>query len=246
MIKTTTEAKTIFLGNEKVHYTLRRSTRAKRFRLEFWPDSGLMIVVPHTLKERIIEEVLQQHQIWIKDKIAQIKCQPPQDTSTPLTAGTQIPFLGKRLTLTIKESTSEYTRIYKTNNSIVVTMQKDRGSGLRDILLTWFKEEARRMLTDRAQKLSSAHHISYHRISIRDQKTRWASCSRKHNLNFNWRLVMAPLEIIDYVVLHELAHLIEMNHSDRFWHTVEDWCPDYRRHRQWLKKNGPTLKTYIA
>lgn len=246
MNTTTTESKTILLGGEKVYYTLRRSTRAKRFRLEFWPNSGLMVVVPYKFEERKIAPVLQQHQRWIQDNLAQIKRHPQQDTTIPLTAGAQIPFLGKKLTLVIKESTSAYTRIHTTHNSIVVTMPKDRRAHLRDILLTWFKEEARCMLTERAQKLSNAHHVVYHRISIRDQKTRWASCSRKHNLSFNWRLVMAPLDVIDYVVLHELAHLIEMNHSNRFWHTVEGWCPNYQRYRQWLKKNGPALRMYVA
>ena len=80
--------------------------------------------------------------------------------------------------------------------------------------------------------------ISYGMISIREQKTRWGSCSSKGNLNFNWKLILMPEEILDYVVVHELAHRKEMNHSRAFWAIVEQVLPDYQERRDWLKKNG--------
>lgn len=83
--------------------------------------------------------------------------------------------------------------------------------------------------------------VSYGRITIRDQKTRWGSCSGKGNLNFNWRLILAPEEVLDYVVVHELAHRREMNHSPRFWAQVAAVLPDYQKRRQWLKQNGDLL-----
>ena len=75
-------------------------------------------------------------------------------------------------------------------------------------------------------------------ITVREQKTRWGSCSAKGNLNFNWKLVLMPEEILDYVVVHELAHRLQMNHSTEFWDEVEKILPDYRKRRQWLKENG--------
>ncbi len=83
--------------------------------------------------------------------------------------------------------------------------------------------------------------VTYGRITVRDQKTRWGSCSAKGNLNFNWRLVLAPEAVLDYVVIHELAHRREMNHSPRFWELVETVMPDYKIHRRWRKENGPGL-----
>lgn len=83
--------------------------------------------------------------------------------------------------------------------------------------------------------------VDYGRITVRDQKTRWGSCSSKGNLNFNWRLILAPEEVLDYVVVHELAHRLEMNHSPRFWAVVESVLPDYRKRRGWLKQNGEGL-----
>lgn len=83
--------------------------------------------------------------------------------------------------------------------------------------------------------------VTFGRVSVRDQRTRWASCSREGNLSFNWRLTLAPPETLDYVVIHELAHRLEMNHSRRFWAHVEKVCPDHKSHRKWLRKNGEQL-----
>jgi len=83
--------------------------------------------------------------------------------------------------------------------------------------------------------------VTFGRVTVRDQRTRWASCSREGNLSFNWRLTLAPPETLDYVVVHELAHRLEMNHSRRFWAHVEKHFPDHRVHRRWLRKNGEAL-----
>lgn len=83
--------------------------------------------------------------------------------------------------------------------------------------------------------------VSFGRVKVKDQSSRWASCSREGNLNFNWRLTLAPPEVLDYVVIHELAHRLEMNHSRRFWAHVEKLVPDHRAHRRWLRKNGEAL-----
>lgn len=100
---------------------------------------------------------------------------------------------------------------------------------------------ARDIFTRKTEYYARIMGISYGRIAIREQKTRWGSCSSKGNLNFNWRLILAPEEVLDYVVVHELAHRREMNHSRAFYAVVESVLPDYRRARKWLKENGHTL-----
>lgn len=100
---------------------------------------------------------------------------------------------------------------------------------------------ALRVLPERCRYFAGIMGVSYGRITIRNQKTRWGSCSSKGNLNFNCLLMLAPPEIRDYVVVHELAHRKEMNHSPRFWKEVEEVLPDYRQRLLWLKKNGPEL-----
>ena len=101
--------------------------------------------------------------------------------------------------------------------------------------------QALEYIPKRASYYAKIMNVSYNRITIRNQRTRWGSCSSRHNLNFNCLLMLTPPEVIDYVVVHELAHLIEANHSVRFWAEVEKIMPDYRTHKKWLKENGHTL-----
>ena len=101
-----------------------------------------------------------------------------------------------------------------------------------------YKKEARKRISHLVEKHAKIMDVSYGRISIREQKTCWGSCSSKRNLNFNWKLILMPEPIAEYVVVHELAHLFEMNHSKNFWKIVENYIPDYKLRRKWLKENG--------
>lgn len=107
-----------------------------------------------------------------------------------------------------------------------------------------YKEILRPVLQHRAAYYAGLLGVTYGRIAIRDQKTRWGSCSAEGNLNFNWRLIFAPAGVLDYVVVHELAHRKEMNHSARFWAVVEMYMPEYKKYRNWLKENGNVLHQY--
>jgi predicted metal-dependent hydrolase len=106
------------------------------------------------------------------------------------------------------------------------------------VFQAWYRQRAREIILPRVQELAARHGFSYGRVTIRDNSSRWGSCSSRNNLNFALRLVMAPPEVIDYVILHELAHLKERNHSKRFWTLVEQICPAYRAQRDWLSANG--------
>ena len=104
--------------------------------------------------------------------------------------------------------------------------------------ITMYKKRARGIISRRAAHYANIMGVSYGQISIRDQKSRWGSCSAEGNLNFSWRLILMPIEVMDYVVVHELAHLKELNHSPAFWAEVEAVMPDYKEQRKWLKENG--------
>ncbi len=111
----------------------------------------------------------------------------------------------------------------------------------RNALEARYRQAARNYFPKRVAFYETILGVTHGTITIRDQKTRWGSCSSKGNLNFNWRLMLAPPRILDYVVVHELCHRIEMNHSKAFWDAVETVLPDYRELRKWLKDNGRTL-----
>ena len=112
---------------------------------------------------------------------------------------------------------------------------------LSETELEQLKRQARQDMTARVQRYASLMGLEYGRIAIRAQKSRWGSCSGKKNLNFNCLLMLCPEPVRDYVAVHELCHLREMNHSPRFWALVESYCPDYRRCRKWLKENGTAI-----
>ena len=101
-----------------------------------------------------------------------------------------------------------------------------------------YKKRAQGIISRRVSHYAEIMGVTYGRITIRDQKSRWGSCSAEGNLNFSWRLILMPIEVMDYVVVHELAHLKEMNHSKAFWEEVEKVLPDYKEQRKWLKENG--------
>lgn len=120
----------------------------------------------------------------------------------------------------------EYERIKETKPDYT---EEERAAG---------KKRAKEVLSEKCRIFSKRMGVSYGRITVREQKTRWGSCSAKGNLSFNWKLIRMPEEIQDYLVVHELAHRLEMNHSPAFWAVVERELPDYRARREWLKKNG--------
>lgn len=127
----------------------------------------------------------------------------------------------------------EADRQQKIRQQVGAVSEEQRAAGIR---------KARDCITKRAAYYAGILHVTYGQITIRDQKSRWGSCSSQGNLNFTWKLILAPPEVLDYVVVHELCHRLEMNHSAAFWNQVEKVMPDYKVRRQWLKENGWLLE----
>ncbi len=127
-------------------------------------------------------------------------------------------------------------------STITIFQAEDSKKHPRTILEDWLKEYARKVISDRTKLIAKDHGFEYKKISIREQSTRWGSCSSEKNLNFNWKLILAPSNILDYVIIHELSHTVEMNHSRSFWNVVQRVMPDYLQHRNWLRTNGGSLK----
>jgi predicted metal-dependent hydrolase len=105
----------------------------------------------------------------------------------------------------------------------------------------WYRAQAREILTERVEHYAGQYGFEYKKIGITSARTRWGSCSANGSLNFSWRLLLAPLEAVDYVVVHELVHTVFHNHSKRFWKRVEKIMPDYKERRKWLRRNGQQL-----
>ena len=111
----------------------------------------------------------------------------------------------------------------------------------KEVFIKWYKDRAKEIIKERVDLYSEGIDSAYSKIRITNANSRWGSCSVKGNLNFSWRIIMAPLEILDYVVVHEMVHLLEKNHSKRFWDKVGTYFPDYKKCRKWLKEEGFSL-----
>ena len=124
----------------------------------------------------------------------------------------------------------------------VITFHMADRRRYKEEMQEWYKEQIGRVIAERLPLLAGRLNMKFGKVSIKSQKSRWASCSKKGNMNFNLLLAAAPLEVIDYVIIHELTHLVEMDHSSRFWQLVKEADPDYKKHKEWLTTYSPVIK----
>jgi predicted metal-dependent hydrolase len=232
----------ISLGETTITYRHRISRRAHRLRFEVRPGNGLEVTTPPGVSVARIEAVMREKTDWITTMLMRY-AQPPQSVvAAPLCSGAQIPFAGSHLHLSVY-SVPPGRRPSATldGDTIHLCVNSPAPEALRGALEAWYRRQGRRIFSERVAYWNAHYGYSYGRITIRDQKSRWGSCSRQGNLNFNWRLLLAPLSVLDYIVIHELAHLKEGNHSSRFWALVGELCLDFRTQREWLRQHGPEL-----
>ena len=159
-----------------------------------------------------------------------------------LLTGDTLPYLGDTLTLTVVREDRKSGRIKRVMNRLIMTVPYEADVSFRARLLDkWFRKEALAVLTEKAEEYAKFYGVSFTKIYIKDQKSCWGSCSSKGNINFNWRILLAPETVCDYIVIHEICHRLEMNHSKRFYTAVYKFCPDYDRCNAWLKSHGAEL-----
>jgi predicted metal-dependent hydrolase len=204
----------ITLDGNVVSYTLKRSSKARLVWLNIKRQVGLTITVPRRYDTRHLTPFLETKSTWILNHLGRL-CHEAENASQTQSQKTDtICYLGNQVNL----------EQLKTECGIPV------GSDLR----LWMQNEAARIILLKVGQLSFRMGLTFNTVRIRDQRSRWGSCSCKKNLNFNWRLIMAPPPALEYVVIHELCHLKEMNHSRTFWAMVEEYSPEWRFQRKWL------------
>ncbi|ABO51248.1 protein of unknown function DUF45 [Desulforamulus reducens MI-1] len=230
----------IQLGGTEISYLFRESSRAKNVNLKISLEKGLEVIVPFRYPLGNIEPLLREKEQWILQKLAMISHKAQQKKENSLEEKQAVSFLGKSYRLvTVFQQGSPVVELV--GDKIIVILPQNHKDNIKQILEAWLKYQAREIILQRLEVARKELGIHYKQVFIKDQKTRWGSCSSQGNLNFNFRLVMAPLPVIDYLVAHELSHLIEMNHSKKFWSLVERICPKYKTHRRWLKEHGAEL-----
>ena len=159
--------------------------------------------------------------------------------------GGEVPYLGERLCLRVRvEPARSRAHVSRRDSELRVRLGPE--NELREALEAWYRRQARIEVAPRLDAAVARAGRSYERLQIRGQRTRWASCSTSGAMSFNWRLLLAPAEILDYVVEHEVAHLDVQDHSHRFWRLLASRCPAWREHEAWLRRHGHSLRLLPA
>ncbi len=219
-------------GNPPIDVTLRHSAQAKRLSLRISRlDGRVTLTLPRRAPEREGITFLRTKEAWLRRHLQDMK------PATRAAVGDAIPFRG--VSTPIVAGTNKRARL--ADGQIMVSPASPAAPQIKGLL----RHAARDALA--AASDAYAHQLgrTYTRLTIRDTRSRWGSCSSQGALMYSWRLIMAPPAVLDYVAAHEVAHLVEMNHQPSFWAVVKQICPDYEKHRRWLREEGDQLHRVI-
>jgi predicted metal-dependent hydrolase len=216
---------------EPIAYRIRRSTRVRRVRVAVDLDRGVEVVLPMRTPERAAAAAVDELRPWIErrlEEVAALRGRLAERVGW-------VPYLDERLALVEQDGR---TRVHRRGQQLLVPAgDEDRRRGLE----LWYRRVAREEVAKRLDRATAAAGLGYKGLSIRGQRTRWASCAADGSMSFNWRLLLAPERVLEYVVWHEVCHLEVADHSPRFWALVERRCPDWREPAAWLRENGRDL-----
>lgn len=231
----------VALDGREIPYLLRRSQRARTWRLEVGPGTGLRVIVPARFAARRIPTILQARRRWVLQTLDWAVRLPPPLAHDGLGRGQTVWYRGASLALAVTVQPGQPAAVTASDHTLSVSVRRRDGALVRRAVRAWCRRQAQVIVPPRVAALAAHHGWRYHSVAIGDQRSRWGSCSRAGRLRFNWRLVLVPPVVLDYVILHELAHVRALNHSPVFWRLVASVCPAYQTHRLWLRRHGAQL-----
>ena len=225
----------LLVGARPVRLWFIRHRRARRYVLRLRPDGAARVTIPREGSIAEAKQFAEKNVGWLAKQLFRQAAQPMRPAIW--LADTEILFRGEPVRLAVQTAES-FCQICFANE--IVPVRHPNGD-LRPAVEQYLWRLAARELPARAHELAALHQFTVRRVTVRNQHSRWGSCSRRGTISLNWRLVQTPLFVRDYIVLHELAHLKEMNHSRGFWREVERLCPDFIQAERWLKKHSTVL-----
>lgn len=231
----------VLFKNKGITCFLRRSSRVKHLRLQIDGNLKMTLVAPKRMPKFLINSFVVSHQGWIDKQVMKIQKQKADHPSHQYKGGEIFYYFGEKVFLRILPHKLKRPKVKVTGDELKVYLYKEISndkavSEIKKAVEHFYKLKANEVVHDRLQHFNEHYGFRYNRVTLRNQKSRWGSCSRLKNLNFNWRLIMAPIEVIDYVVVHELCHLKQMNHSPKFWALVSENIPRHKECRKWLRE----------
>ncbi len=241
---TTFEAELI-CTQKAIPYTIRLSRRAKRYRISV-SQVGVEIVLPAHLSVRQAGALMEKHKAWVCAQLERLEKIQARTRLPGLEPGT-ILFKGSPYQIEVQRAAQQKPRVRIDEHARRVEVHLPDKVRAKPLLLVEgeFRKLARAYLVNLVRSRAAQIGVQPSAITIRDQRTRWGSCSSRGTISLNWRLIMALFEVCDYVIVHELCHIREHNHSKSFWNLVESYCPDYKKSRKWLKVNANRLRPVL-
>jgi predicted metal-dependent hydrolase len=225
----------VVAGTRRVRLCFVRNRRARRYILRLRPDGAARVTVPRGGSVAEAKRFVERSVPWLEQQLVRQAARPRGPETWP--AGTEIFFRGERVRL--EPGTNGEAGTVRVGSEVVPVAGTT--GDLRPAIERHLRRMATKELPARVFELAAPHDLPVKRVSVRNQRSRWGSCSRRGTISLNWRLVQTPVFVRDYLVLHELAHLREMNHSRRFWNEVAQLCPGFREAEKWLKQHSGLL-----
>lgn len=219
-----------------------RTERSKSASIEI-EDDTVKVTVPQNLSEKRIEDLIRNRTVWIKQKL-KIQTETIRPKSKEYVNGESFTYLGRNYRLKCVSGVSGGVKL----KNGYLTVPVDEGisgsvfeGSVRNSLEQWYRTHALDKLKEKTKRYTSIISVSPKSVDVKEYKSRWGSCSSSGDVSYNWRIIIAPHHIVDYIVVHELCHLLEHNHGPKYWKHVEHVIPNYKDCREWLKVNGANL-----
>lgn len=234
--KPSTVEECLLIGSKPVPVHLARNSRARRYILRVKSNGIVRVTIPAFGSKKAALEFARRQVEWITKQLEQRRQQPTR--AREWHDGTTILFRGEPAVLTLRECLPANEIHFADQKIVVPGITGD----LRPLVERHLQQLAAPELAARTLELAASQGLEVRRVTVRDQRSRWGSCSARRTVSLNWRLIQVPPFVRDYIILHELMHLREMNHSDRFWNRVEQVCPDYKAAEDWLRQHQDLLR----
>ena len=227
-------------GNLDLEVQIERTNRKRTISLQV-KDNKLIVKAPTTASRQSLDDLIQRKQSWIK-KRAILNVEERKLRNRKFIDNEKFYFKGNEYRLSLILGGKEEVKI--SEGFLIVTCKDDRAMGSKEVktfIEDWYVRESTKILNTRTYEFAKKMKVEPSAITVKNYASKWGSCTASNKISYNWRIIMAPDCIVDYLIIHELCHIIEHNHSKNFWYQVGKYCEDFKKKRKWLRENGHKL-----
>ena len=227
-------------GNLDLEVQIERTNRKRTISMQV-KDNKLIVKAPRTASRQSLDDLIQRKQSWIK-KRAILNVEERKLRNRKFIDNEEFYFKGNEYRLSLIFGGKEEVKI--SEGFLIVTCKDDRAMGSKEVktfIEDWYVRESTKILNTRTYEFAKKMKVEPSAITVKNYASKWGSCTASNKISYNWRIIMAPDCIVDYLIIHELCHIIEHNHSKNFWYQVGKYCEDFKKKRKWLRENGHKL-----